>query len=144
MLAMETIMLNTLGFRLTMPSALKFATRQQKVAGQAGNEKQAHLCHFLMELTLQDYDFLQFKPSQLAATATFLSLRMLGLSDWTTLLAQYTGYNLGDLMPCAKAMYVLLHKDPVKYRAVRKKYGHRKFNAVALVPASSAYHPMFA
>merc|ERR1711981_1479977 len=53
-LMMESIMLNTLQFNLTVPSALRFSQRYVKLVRGADNRFKK-LVEYLMELTLQSY-----------------------------------------------------------------------------------------
>lgn len=131
-LAMESIMLNTLSFNLTVPSALRFAQRWAKVAGADDTCK--HLINYLLELTLQDSKFLKYPPSYAASAATYLALKMTGKVAWTPSLQAHTKYTVGDIRACTEELYALSAKENPKYKAVRKKYSSSKFNQVAKIP----------
>jgi cyclin B len=137
-LMMESIMLNTLKFNLTVPSALRFGQRFIKLVAGA-DDRFKMLVGYLMELTLQNYDFLGFLPSKIAASATYLALSMIskdrpGRPEWTSLLKTQTNYGEDKLRDCVRALHKLAAKNPEKYRAVRKKYSSRKFLEVAKIP----------
>ena len=134
-LAMESIMLNTLSFNLTVPSALRFAQRWAKVAGADTTCK--HLINYLLELTLQDSKFLKYPPSYAASAATFLALKMTGKVTWTPALQAHTRYNVADIQSCVNDLYSLASKESPKYKAVRKKYTSRKFGEVAKIAAGA-------
>jgi len=131
-LAMESIMLNTLGFYLTVPSALRFGERFTKVDNS--NSRQIHLVNYLMELTCQEYKFLKYLPSLIAASAVYLSNTMTHATPWNATLESHTTYDEAALKPCVQDLYDLATKQPTKYRAVRKKYANKKFDEVAHIP----------
>lgn len=79
-LAMESIMLNTLKFNLTVPSALRFSEHFLETAH--ASTKTTFLTHYLMELALQNYKSLKFLPSIIAASACYLALHMINDQKW--------------------------------------------------------------
>ena len=83
-LKMEGDMLSKLNFQLTTPNSLLFLKRFVKVAGVHANPrtKTDLLANYLVELTLQDYKMLKYLPSQIAAAATYLSLKTMGANPW--------------------------------------------------------------
>lgn len=88
MLEMEGVMLNVLGFSLTVPISHIFATRFLKIVNmtqpQDVTDKTKHMVCYLLERVLQEYDFIQYTPSLVAASALLLamrSLRQLGDDD---------------------------------------------------------------
>merc|ERR1719491_2472560 len=103
------------------------------------NPKFEMLVNYLMELPLQNYDFLKFLPSKIAASAIYLALSMLsdkpGKPEWTSLLKSHTDYSEEDLRDCVRCLHALTGQNPPgKYRAVRKKYSAMKFLKVAKIP----------
>lgn len=127
-LAMESIMLSTLGFMFTVPTCLRFGERFMKIA--LADVTCQTLVKYFMELTLQDYKFLKYLPSTIAASAVHLALKMTG-GAWNATLSKYTTYDEATIRPCVIDLYNLAMKDPPKYRAVRKKYQHRRYNEVS-------------
>lgn len=136
-LVMESIMLNTLGFHLTVPTCLRFGQRYMKVAG-AGPEAQ-HLVTYFMELTMQEYKFLKYLPSQIASCAVFLAMHMTTGNGWSSTLTEHTGYEESALRDCLTDLYQLAIKNPPKYKAVRKKYLNKKFLEVSKLPVSDPF-----
>lgn len=131
-LAMESIMLNTLGFHVTVPSVLRFTERFCKVSN--ANTQTSQLANYLIELTLQDYKFLKFLPSQIAASAVLLAHKMTGNANpWNSTLEKHTTYSESALSECFGELASLHNKDPAKYRAVRKKYMSSKFMEVSKI-----------
>lgn len=137
-LEMETIVLSDLAFNLTLPSPLCFALRFSQVA--AVDSDTALMIEFLLELTLQEYSFIKYRPSMTASAATSLALQINGMSRWTATLRHHTRYTEADILPCVRALYkVLLSKD-TEYRAVRKKYSSSRFFRVARNPVPTLAH----
>lgn len=136
-LQMEAIMLRTLEFKLTVPTAFRFGERFIKVALSGTDpqlhETRTHLANFLMELTLQEYSFLKYMPSMVAASAIYLAMKMTGQTKpWSELLESETQYSERLLQECITELYTLAARgDSSKYRAVRKKYLSRKFGEVS-------------
>lgn len=135
-LSMESIMLNALGFHCTTPSSLRFIERLIKVSG--ADQKQEALCKYLVELPLQDYKFLQFLPSTIAASAMYLSNEILGKQAWSPLLQAHSKKTSEQISVCVKELRALAAAEPVKYKAVRKKYSHKKFVEVSKLSVPSA------
>lgn len=130
-LAMESIMLNTLGFYVTVPTALRFGERLCRVS-KVNPETEA-LIHYLMELTLQDSKFLRYRPSEIAAAATYLGMKSTG-HVWDATTEHHCGYTLRKLNEVLVDLQQLASRDPPKYRAVRKKYLNKKFFEVSKIP----------
>ena len=132
-LAMESIMLNTLGFYVTVPSTLRFCERFCKVA--KCDEKTSLLAKYLIELTLQDYKFLKYLPSQIGAASVLIAQKMMGTAKpWNSTLEKHTTYTESDIADCASELSQLCGKEPQKYRAVRKKYSSSKYSEVNKPP----------
>lgn len=127
-LAMESIMLNTLGFYITVPTALRFGERLCRVA-KVSPETEA-LIHYLMELTLQDSKFLRYRPSEIAAAAAYLGMKSTG-HPWDATIEHHCGYTLSKLSEVLVDLQQLASRDPPKYRAVRKKYLNKKYFGVS-------------
>jgi hypothetical protein len=81
MLEMEGVMLNTLGFSLTVPISHVFATRYLKIVNmtqpQDVSDKTKHMVCYLLERVLQEYEFIRYTPSLVAASALLLAMRSL-------------------------------------------------------------------
>lgn len=152
-LGMEKLMLNTLKFTLTVPTAFHFMSRYLKAAGA---DKQMELMSaFLVELSLSDYSLVKYPASQIAAAAVYAGMKTLrrgGLvapngtgsaggaeKCWTFALEKHSGYAEAEVRPVAAAL-VRSHARAAggTASAVYKKYSHSKFQEVARTsPASS-------
>ncbi|XP_065731499.1 G2/mitotic-specific cyclin-B1 isoform X2 [Phocoena phocoena] len=78
---MEMKILRALNFSLGRPLPLHFLRRASKI-GEVDVELHT-LAKYLMELTLLDYDMVHFPPSQVAAGAFCLALKILDNGEWT-------------------------------------------------------------
>lgn len=87
---------------------------------------------YLCELTLQDYSFVKYRPSEVAAAALHLALHTMRLPSWTALLEQVSGYSVEDLAGCVGELHTVFRKAEVNnLQAVREKYSHAKFLCVS-------------
>jgi len=77
---MERVILCTLGFQLGCPCALTFLRRISKA--EQYDIPSRTVSKYLIEMTILDEKFLNFKPSLIAAAATWLSRKMLKKGDW--------------------------------------------------------------
>uniref|UniRef100_A0A8C2QCS4 G2/mitotic-specific cyclin-B1 n=1 Tax=Cricetulus griseus TaxID=10029 RepID=A0A8C2QCS4_CRIGR len=78
---MEMKILRVLNFSLGRPLPLHFLRRASKI-GEVDVEQHT-LAKYLMELTMLDYDMVHFAPSQIAAGAFCLALKILDNGEWT-------------------------------------------------------------
>uniref|UniRef100_I3MFJ9 G2/mitotic-specific cyclin-B1 n=1 Tax=Ictidomys tridecemlineatus TaxID=43179 RepID=I3MFJ9_ICTTR len=78
---MEMKILRVLNFGLGRPLPLHFLRRASKI-GEVDVEQHT-LAKYLMELTMLDYDMVHFPPSQIAAGAFCLALKILDNGEWT-------------------------------------------------------------
>ncbi|EFX70326.1 G2/mitotic-specific cyclin B, copy B-like protein [Daphnia pulex] len=99
------------------------------------------LSKYLMELTLPEYSFCHYLPSELAAAALCLSLRILDENDtdgsklWNHSMVYYSGYTYESLEPLMEKLCGLVASaDVSKFQAVRKKYACSKLYNISTVP----------
>lgn len=74
-LQMEFHMLSTLDFSISSPSSYRFLERFGKIA--SANSKQICLARYLIELPLIEYRMLKHCPSNQAASALYLAMKIL-------------------------------------------------------------------
>jgi len=74
-LKMEQNILAVLDFNITAPSAYRFLERFTKVV--SGDALLFNLSRYLIELPLIEYRMLRYSPSNIAASAVFLALKIL-------------------------------------------------------------------
>lgn len=142
-LEMEYRILKALDFNLGRPLPLHFLRRYTKVATAVSDDVDVlhhTLSKYLMELTLTEYDFCHFPPSQLAAACLCLSLKLLDENEslinvlWNDTLVHYSGYSFENLEPVVEKLCALIIKsDTYKFQAVRKKYAVAKFYNISTI-----------
>jgi len=119
-------MLNTLRFHLTTVTPLRFLQYFMHLPGvewMAPKSPQAEcafqLCMYLIEMQLQFVDFLQFKPSTVAAAVLYTVRahchtvlaqqadphRSPPPFEWSAHMEQATRHSALDLQPCAQVLY---------------------------------------
>ncbi|XP_078593622.1 G2/mitotic-specific cyclin-B-like isoform X1 [Branchiostoma floridae x Branchiostoma japonicum] len=131
--SMEILILKNLNFNLGKPLPLHFLRRNSK-AGQVDAQKHT-LAKYLMEMSLVDYDMVQYNPSQIAAAALCLSAKTLDQSEWTPTLEYYSTYSEEELLPIMRHMAKNIVKSSTsKLQAVRNKYTSSKFLKIATIP----------
>ncbi|KAI3675635.1 hypothetical protein L1987_85227 [Smallanthus sonchifolius] len=126
MLAMETMILKELNFRLNLPTPYVFMLRFLRAAH--GDKKFEKLAFFLLELCLVEYDALHYKPSLLCASAIYVARCTLHLAPtWTPLLCKHS-------RDCAE-MILRFHQAARKavLRVTYDKYMTSKNCKVALI-----------
>jgi len=137
-LKMETVILASLEFSLTAATAKVFLRRFLKAAD--ADLTLAFLASYLCEITLLDYNFLQYLPSVVAAASVFLALLTLSRSPWTPTLEYYTKSKLQDpvFQRCVRDLHHLQVTVPQgSLRSIYEKYAHKRFESVSqLTPPS--------
>ena len=134
LLAMEGQLLNVLDFKLTFPTHFIFLTRWMRVAG--AEKRQKLFASYCVERTLQEYSFLRYKPSLVAAAGVYFAAEVLptGSASWTPLLEKHTTYKVEDLQECVREMRgVIADAEHRSLLAVRKKYNTEENGFVAKV-----------
>lgn len=72
-------MLMILDFNVCFPSSYRFLERFSKIAEL--NQRQFNLARYLIELPLIEYRMLKYSPSNIAASAVYLTLKILPRID---------------------------------------------------------------
>jgi len=132
-LHMEGMILNRLQFQLSIATTRVFLNRFIKVAkvGEC-DQTTEKLSEYLCELTLQEYAFVKYRPSEIAAAALRLALHTMRLPSWSALLQEVSGYPSEKLQSCVAEMFVVFRKAETNHlQAVREKYAHSKFLCVS-------------
>ena len=135
-LKMESLMLGTLRWHLTVPSAHTFNKRCIKCADLPGDNTFANLATYAVELTMPEYSMIKYLPSMIAASANYLALEILGRGSWNATLQSYTTYSESALKNCVTDMRAILLKQQgtPQLQAVKKKYSSVNFSEVARIP----------
>lgn len=132
---MEVNVLNVLGFTLTAVTVPDFLGIYKHVA--QAEHKVAFLAEYFCELTLQDYNFLQFSPSMIACSSLVLALFTFGLLTWSSVMEYYTDYKASDLNNCLREIH-RIHSvaSTSPLQAVREKYSKDCYYGVSALPAT--------
>ncbi|XP_071794452.1 G2/mitotic-specific cyclin-B [Asterias amurensis] len=132
--SMECHILRRLDFSLGKPLCIHFLRRNSK-AGGVDSHKHT-MSKYLMELTLPEYAFVPYDPSEIAAAALCLSSQMIEPdTEWNSTLVHYSAYSEDHLMPIMQKMALVIKNAPTsKFQAVRKKYSSAKFRNVSTSP----------
>jgi hypothetical protein len=137
-LSKELEILKALSFNIGKPIALNFLRRNSK-AGYVGVRHHT-LAKYILEESLTNYPLASVKPSEKAAAALLISLKILdpslSLQDlWSPNLTFYSGYSLTDLMATASALSKCLLQAPnSKYTAAYDKYNSSSKSHVSRLP----------
>ncbi|KAI3704477.1 hypothetical protein L1987_74698 [Smallanthus sonchifolius] len=127
-LEMEKLMLNTLEYDMSQPTAYVFITRFLKAA--RSEPQLDHLSFFLIELCLREYAMLKFPPSLLAAASVYTAqCSLYGLRQWSKTCEWYTKYSEDQLLECSR-MIVGYHQWST-IRSVYRKYNTLEFGYAA-------------
>jgi cyclin A len=140
---MESLVLNSLGFDLTNPTAVEFLTRYANIC-KVDIVVQS-LSKYLMELTLMDYGMLGFLPSHIALSSLYLSAfaQQVHPSVHRTLQQMIPAEQREVFGQCMASVFKLWVNAPRnKLQAVRLKYDRAKnYKVASVVPPTSV--PLF-
>ncbi|CUS23586.1 LAQU0S10e03818g1_1 [Lachancea quebecensis] len=127
----EKFILKTLEFNLNYPNPMNFLRRISKADDY--DIQSRTLAKYLLEISVVDFRFIGVLPSLCAATAMFLSRKMLGKGKWDGNLIHYSGgYTREELAPvCNMVMDYLV--QPVVHDEFFKKYASRKFMKASVI-----------
>mmetsp|Transcript_19021 Transcript_19021/g.28329 ORF Transcript_19021/g.28329 Transcript_19021/m.28329 type:complete len:414 (-) Transcript_19021:41-1282(-) len=130
----EIDILQSLNFDLSQVTPLQFVRRFSKAAH---SDPRLHTCcKFFAEISLASFTMLAFPPSQIAASAVYLSRKLAGKKPvWNDTLQHYSKYSERDLLPSVKALIYLLRNESKLGREeqspVVEKYAHNDFYRVS-------------
>jgi len=134
-LKMECILLSSLQFNMSVPTAWEFV--RGFCSSATIGDRPKFLAHFLTELFLMFSCNLKYRPSMVAAAAVFLALYTLHLPAWPNGLLQLAGNNQMLLQQCVEDMHTAHKKtlaDGHALKAIREKFQESKWLRVSLVP----------
>lgn len=130
-LEMERMMLNTLQFNMSVPTAYVFMRRYLKAA--QCDKKLELLSFMLVELCLVEYEMLKFPPSFIAAAAIYTAQTTLyGVQQWSKTCEVQTKYSEDQLLECSRLIVGCHQKAAAgKLTGVHRKYSISKFGYAA-------------
>jgi len=131
LVAVESTMLNALGFEICRPTAFHFL--EQYLHGRNFTEVHRNLAQYLMELTLLHHRMVGYPPACIAAASVLVSNRLLQQQPaWPPTLAALTEMTEPMLFHCAEDIYEFLrHAQHSPLQAVIRKFSQSKFHSVA-------------
>lgn len=124
-LEMEGNILKTLDFKLIGPSSNRFFNRFAEICDF--DEKMKVLGRFLMDLMLMEYTALNYKASEIAASAAFVSMKIMKFGNEEKLVKERIGYDFKEIKSCSNLMFIMFAKmlrNENKYMTVRNKYSN--------------------
>ena len=145
-LRMEHLLLKCLDFRMSTPTIqwflthymrfIKLSTTLNAPANKELCQRIESLARYLCELTLIDGDtYLGYLPSQVAASAIYLSFYTLG-RPWTKQIAEQLGYSydLAELRTCICDLHKTMQEAPNHtHQAIQEKYKQPKYDYASLI-----------
>lgn len=123
-LAAERYTLSTLKYDLSYPNPMNFLRRISKADNY--DIQTRTLGKYLMELSLVDHRFLEYRQSHIAAAAMYLARMILDRGPWDVTLTKFAGYTEEEILPVFDIMVDFL-QAPVAHEALFKKYASKKF-----------------
>ncbi|XP_034342047.1 G2/mitotic-specific cyclin-B3 [Arvicanthis niloticus] len=135
MVSLENNILKTLDFDINIPTAYNFLRRYASCI--RASMKTLTLSRFICEMTLQEYDYVEERPSKLAAASFMLALYMRNLTDYVPLLEYHSGYQLAELHTLVRKLNHLLNFRSHVLKNVYEKYLEETYFEVAKIPPLS-------
>jgi len=123
-LSAERFILQTLDYNLSFPNPMHFMRRISKADNY--DIQSRTLAKYLLEISLLDHRFLEFRPSVNAAASMHLARIILEKGPWDDILVHYSGYTEEEIEPAFDTMIDYL-RGPVAHNAFYKKYAGKKF-----------------
>lgn len=135
-LQMEKIMLNTLRFNLTVPTAQQFLARYIKLTGFGGDTALMQCATYLVELSLPNYSSLKWAGSVVACAALSVAALTLGRADPLGALCQQADLDNRACRECSTHLGTLMSgASSASLTAVYKKYASEKHGGVSRLAA---------
>ncbi|KAJ3585616.1 hypothetical protein NHX12_014335 [Muraenolepis orangiensis] len=130
-IAMETSILQALGFDISIPIPYRFLRRYCAGVGM----DTLTLARYICELSLHEAELLPLRGSLLAAACLLVALVTKDLGGWSPMLEYHSGYSVDEVAPVARSLQAMLLGPPdSRLKAVRSKYAHKVFFQVASLP----------
>ncbi len=105
---MESKIIQALDFNITVPSPMRFLDRYARLINET-DTKVYYFARYLIEVALLNETFIEKLPSNIAASALYLSLKMIKKTEcWNNVLTQHSLYKETEVRPCAKDLCLYL------------------------------------
>ncbi|TMW64990.1 hypothetical protein Poli38472_009157 [Pythium oligandrum] len=142
-LKMEEKLLNTLNFTLSIPTALDFLNIYERMIPPI-QKKTSMLAHYLLELALQEYQFLKFLPSVVATCCLSMAMYTVDGFPMSEDLADACQYRWMDLRECMSELQALYSSSPSNNLAViKKRYSKAERCQVATIMPPATFNMAF-
>jgi cyclin A len=139
---MELTVLNELRYDVSVVTAKDFVGIYLKAAG--ADNVACVLADYLVELTLQEYTFLRWSPSIVAASAVVLALFTVESKCWSEELSRCVQHQPRELNECLQDIHRVFQNAPRNVlQAVREKYSHSRFLHVSAQTQAPPRPPAF-
>ncbi|RMZ78939.1 hypothetical protein DV737_g3688, partial [Chaetothyriales sp. CBS 132003] len=123
-LSAERYTLSTLKYDLSYPNPMNFLRRISKADNY--DIQTRTIGKYLMEISLVDHRFLEYRQSHVAAASMYLARMILDRGEWGPTLCQFSGYTEQEILPVFELLVDYL-RAPVAHEALFKKYASKKF-----------------
>lgn len=126
----ERYMINLLEFNLGWPGPMSFLRRSSKADDYDSDTRT--LAKYLLEITIMDERFVGAPPSWLAASAHYLSRKILSRGPWSKAHAYFSGYSEEQLEPAVAILIECCRSAEAHHKAIFRKYRDARFKWVSL------------
>ncbi|XP_047130316.1 G2/mitotic-specific cyclin-B3 isoform X1 [Hydra vulgaris] len=131
---MELKIFKALDFDVNIPISYSFLRRYARVTSMS--MQLLTLARYILELSLQEAQFVDVRSSKISAACLCLALKMKDEGDWEANLSYHTGYQEKELSTLVTNLNTMVTNAPKsKLQTIRNKYLHPVFFEVAKIPA---------
>mmetsp|Transcript_45339 Transcript_45339/g.142642 ORF Transcript_45339/g.142642 Transcript_45339/m.142642 type:complete len:157 (-) Transcript_45339:123-593(-) len=137
-LQMEVVILHALKFNLTAVTPHNFLTRLCSLLNH--DQQTKHLCEYLTEITIQEFQYLKYRPSVIAASAVCLGMHTLRKDSLHPMFLQVLSMwriELGELAECVRELHgthVRIANKTRTLQASSDKFAHSKLSRASSIP----------
>lgn len=126
----ETQLANIVGFDFAFPTPYFFLSYMLRISGQT--QESMLFARYIMEVCMTCSNFIDVRPSAIAATVIVITRVYYGKAPWDDTLEGYTCYTLENLSEHIKDAYeVLTTPDREESKFIRLKYSTAPFLGVS-------------
>lgn len=127
---LELLILDTLDYKLTSPTAIHFLRRFSKAS--KSDPPMHTFCKYVIELALTDLRMCNYLPSTVAASAVYIARKIAAFPEtWNKTMEYYTGYSEAMLQPSIRDLSDILRAQKLAPGPIFKKYSHQSLFGVS-------------
>ncbi|RWS28405.1 G2/mitotic-specific cyclin-B3-like protein [Leptotrombidium deliense] len=129
----EIDILKKLDFCLGYPLSYRFLRRYARCSKLS--METLTLARYILEMSLMEYDFIEFEDSLISAAALLLALKMKQPHEqcWSKSLKYYSGYDESHLITLMYKLNDFISTPKLNLKTIRNKYSHKIFFEVAKI-----------